>query len=52
MAFNFFDSFLKFVGLRAQARAAGATAAEANKAAGAAVVLEEVQKKADEQAKK
>jgi hypothetical protein len=49
---NFFDTFLKFVGLRTQARAAGATAAEANKVAAAAVAIEEVQKKADEQAAK
>jgi len=43
---NFWDSFLKFVGFRTQARAAGATSAEANKAAATMVALEEIQKKA------
>ena len=46
------QTLLKFLGFRAQARMAGVDAKEANKAAGAAVVLEELQKKADAEAAK
>ena len=49
---NMWQSILKFLGFRAQARAVGADAKDANKAAAAAVVLEEIQKKADAEAAK
>lgn len=47
------ESLLKFLGFRAQARASGLSSKEANKAAAAVVVMEEIEKKAaDEAAKK
>jgi len=49
---NIWETLLKFIGLRAQARVTGASVQEANAAAATAVVLDEVQKKADEAAKK
>lgn len=49
---NIWETLLKFIGLRAQARVAGASAAEANAAAATAVAAEEIQKKADEAAAK
>lgn len=49
---NFWETFLKFVGLRAQARVGGASASEANQAAAVAVAVEEAQKKAEQAAKK
>lgn len=49
---NIWETLLKFIGMRAQARVSGASAQEANAAAATAIVLEEVQKKAEEQAKK
>lgn len=44
---GFWSTFLTWLGFRAQARAAGASAAEANKAAGVVVAVQEVQKQAD-----
>ena len=44
------QAILKFLGFRAQARAVGADAKDANKAAGIGVALEELQKKADAEA--
>lgn len=41
------DAILRFLGFRAQARAAGASAKDSNKAAGTAVLIEELQKKAE-----
>ena len=49
---NIWDTILKFIGFRAQARAVGASAKDSNAAAATAVALEELQKKADEAAKK
>ena len=46
------QTILKFLGFRAQARAVGADAKDANKAAAAAVVLEELEKKAAQEAAK
>lgn len=45
---NVWQSILNFVLRREAARAAGASAKDANKAAGASVVLEELAKKAEE----
>ena len=46
------EKLLKFLGFRAQARLSGASAAESNQAAAVAVALEEVTKKAEQEAKK
>lgn len=45
---NFWQTLLKFIGFRAQAKAAGADTRDANKAAAIAVAVEEVEKKAAE----
>lgn len=44
------EAILKFLGFRAPARAVGADAKDANKAAGIGVLMDEVQKKADAEA--
>lgn len=46
------EKLLKFLGMRAQARVAGASASEANQAAAVAVALDEVAKKAEQEAAK
>lgn len=45
------STLLQYLGLRAQARAVGATAQEANKAATVGVLLQEAEKKAAEEQK-
>lgn len=45
---NIWETILNFVLRREAARATGASAGDANKAAGASVILEELAKKAEE----
>lgn len=45
------ESILKFLGFRAQARAAGASSKDSNKGAATAVILDEIAKKAAEEKK-
>lgn len=44
------QAILKFLGFRAQARAAGASSKDSNKAAATAVLLDEVAKQAEKEA--